>query len=103
MSFLERIKHLLGTRAAEREKTVSPTTISCEEALSVIYEFIDGELEDVTHDLVMTHFEVCVRCYPKLQLERSFLATVQKAAKGEKAPPELKAKLLGLLEEAGRE
>lgn len=103
MSFLKRFRHLFGTDPADHGGTANtPKMISCEEALAVIYEFIDGELDDVASEQVMAHFDMCAHCYPQLQLEKSFLTAVQKAASGEKAPPELKTKLLGLLEEAGK-
>lgn len=76
-----------------------PEMISCEEAVAVLYEYLDGELEGLTYERVKAHFDVCVRCYPKLALEKSFLAAVAKAGGGEKAPPELKDKVLGLLKE----
>ena len=77
--------------------------ISCEEALNLVHEFIDGELEDVSSDQVKAHFDVCGRCYPHLKLEESFRAAVRKAAAGEKASPELKSRLMALLAEAATE
>ena len=79
-----------------------PEMISCEEALAVLYEYMDGELEGVTHERVKAHFDVCARCYPKLALEKSFLAVVARAGRGEKAPPELRDKVLSLIEEGGK-
>jgi anti-sigma factor (TIGR02949 family) len=73
--------------------------ISCEEALSVIYEFLDGELEELPQQQVQEHFDVCQRCYPHLRLEESFRAAVQNATRGEAAPPELKDRLLALIAE----
>jgi anti-sigma factor (TIGR02949 family) len=72
--------------------------ISCEEALSRVYEFLDGELDDVSHEEVEAHFHVCTRCYPHLQLENAFREALQRAAAGEEAPPELKSRILALME-----
>jgi anti-sigma factor (TIGR02949 family) len=73
--------------------------ISCEEARAVLYEYLDGELEGLSYERVKAHFDVCARCYPKLSLEKSFLAAVERAGSGEKAPPELKTKVMGLLKD----
>ena len=77
--------------------------ISCEDALKLIHEFIDGELEDVSSEQVKAHFDVCARCYPHLHLEESFRAAVRKAATREKASPELKSRVMEVLAEATTE
>ncbi len=74
--------------------------ISCRDALNLIYEYLDGELPDVPEDEVREHFEVCKQCFPHLKLEESFLAAVQRASRGEIAPPELRSRLMALLSEA---
>jgi mycothiol system anti-sigma-R factor len=93
MSFLERLKGILGRGANGAEAHVRPEMISCREALSVVYEFLDGELEDESHARVKAHFDVCRSCYPHLKLEESFRAALRKAAVGEGAPQELKARI----------
>ena len=70
---------------------------SCEDALSRLYELLDGELDDVTSEQVAAHFEACRRCYPHLACERAFKAALQRAVEGRKAPPELKREVLSLL------
>lgn len=77
--------------------------ISCEDALKLIHEFIDGELEDVSSEQVKAHFDVCNRCYPHLHLEEAFRAAVQRAAAQGKASPELKSRVMEALAEAGTE
>jgi len=74
-----------------------PEMISCEEDLALIYEFLDGELDETEHHRVGAHFEACQRCYPHLHLEQTFREAVQRAARGETAPPELKARLRELI------
>jgi mycothiol system anti-sigma-R factor len=75
---------------------------SCEEALAAIYEFLDGELDDMSRERVQAHFDVCGKCYPKLRFEESFRSAVQKASAGQAPPPDLRAKLLDLLARAQR-
>lgn len=113
MSFFDSLKRLFGGSAGrDGEGSSMPPSdsgggaamemISCEEALAVLYEYLDGELEGVSHERVKAHFDICARCYPRLSLEKSFLAAVEKAGTGEKAPPELRTKVLGLLEDLKR-
>jgi len=100
MSFFSRLKQIFGGGGAPENGAGHAEMISCEEALSVIYEFLDGELDEVPRQRVREHFDVCQRCYPQLRLEESFRAAVQNATQGEAAPPELKARLLDLIAEA---
>lgn len=72
--------------------------ISCEEALQLVQEFLDGELEGVSESDVKRHFDVCERCYPHLKFESAYRDAVCRAVKGQVAPPELKATVAELIE-----
>ena len=99
MSFIDRLKQMFDGGGAPENGTGHSEMISCEEALSVIYEFLDGELDEAPTQRVEEHFDVCQRCYPQLRLEESFRTAVQNATRGEAAPPEFKARLLELIAE----
>jgi mycothiol system anti-sigma-R factor len=71
--------------------------ISCRAALSAVYEFLDGELDEVSGERVRAHFEACGRCYPHLRLEESFREALRRACAGEKPPPDLRSRLQALL------
>jgi anti-sigma factor (TIGR02949 family) len=75
-------------------------SISCEEALRLVHEFLDGELEGVSPAEVKAHFEVCQGCYPHLRLERAFREAMKRACARQTAPPELRQKVERLLAEA---
>jgi anti-sigma factor (TIGR02949 family) len=77
--------------------------ISCEDALRLVHEFLDGELANASADEVRQHFDMCQRCYPHLQLETAFREAVRRATAGESAPPELRDKVAAVLEEARAE
>lgn len=109
MSIFDSLKRLFGSSssrdgqgggmaASGSGRNAGMEMISCEEARAVLYEYLDGELEGLSYEQVKAHFDVCAKCYPKLSLEKSFLAAVAKAGSGEKAPPELRRKVVGLLE-----
>ena len=42
-----------------------PGGLGCEEAMALIQDFIDGELDPAAASNVEEHFEVCARCYPQ--------------------------------------
>ena len=71
--------------------------ITCREAVTVVQEFLDGSLEDVSAARVRAHFEACSRCYPHLRFERSFREALARVTQGECAPPELKSRVVALL------
>jgi len=76
--------------------------ITCEDALAVIQEFLDGELPPKENERVRAHFDVCRRCYPRLRVEESFRSAVKMAVDGQQAPPQLKARVRALLDQASR-
>lgn len=98
MSIFDRLKRLFGGGAMDEVEM-----IPCEEALRLVHDFIDGELEGVPHDQVRRHFEACQRCYPHLKLESAYREAVRRAAEGEKAPSELKSRVAAMLAEASTE
>jgi anti-sigma factor (TIGR02949 family) len=73
--------------------------ISCQDALDLIYEYLDGELENVPEEQVRAHFEACQRCFPHLKLEEAFRAAVHRATRGKAAPAELRTRVIALLAE----
>lgn len=104
MSFIERIRRLLkggpsgpvdrGVESGAGACSGGPA-IPCEEALTRLYEYLDGELPDVSAEQVRVHFEVCVRCYPHLRLEEAFKEALRRAAEGcDGAPPSLRRRIM---------
>jgi anti-sigma factor (TIGR02949 family) len=78
-----------------------PHSISCEEALRLVHDFLDGELQGVSPAEVKAHFDICRECYPHLRLEQAFREAMKRACSRQTAPPELKHRLERLLSEAG--
>jgi anti-sigma factor (TIGR02949 family) len=74
--------------------------LSCEDALRLVHEFLDGELDPAAEGQVQKHFDMCQRCYPHLHLETAYRDAVRRAALAKDAPPELKAKVSALIAEA---
>jgi anti-sigma factor (TIGR02949 family) len=49
-------------------------TMTCEEALQHLLEYLDGELPDVTHADVADHLRICRSCYSRAEFERRLRA-----------------------------
>jgi len=95
MSFLDNLKRIMGAeRNDDAGASHAPELITCEAALRFMHEFIDGELEDVSRAEVEAHFKVCKLCYPHLRLERSYREALHRACCQEKAPPDLRQRVL---------
>ncbi len=73
--------------------------ISCDEAKTRLFEYLDGELGEISHDEVKLHVERCKACDPRFQFERHFLDALQAAEERGAASPELKDRILKVLAE----
>ena len=98
MTLFDSFKRLFGGGGdGGPEHNGSSEGMSCPDALRLVQEFLDGELDGVSHTDVEAHFEMCKRCYPHLRMERRFRAAVQRACADESAPPELRAQVLDMV------
>lgn len=75
--------------------------ITCKEAVAVVQEYLDGQLQGVSAEDVREHFEICSRCYPHLKFERTFREALARASSGDCAPPELRRRVVDLLAGVG--
>lgn len=114
MSIFDSIRRLLGGSSSNGDGQGTDSDgagsavddvemIPCEEALRLVHDYLDGELDGVPETQVRRHFEVCGRCYPHLRLETAYREAMRRAAQGEQAPPRLKARVFELLSDAGGE
>lgn len=112
MSIVDRLRQLLGG-ASRRDASESQDTgaspvhedeqITCREALRVVQEFIDGELEAGSETRIRQHFDMCRRCYPHLGFERAFRDAIRRATADEAAPERLRDRVAALIAEAESE
>jgi mycothiol system anti-sigma-R factor len=112
VSFLESLKRLFGgagqngpsrgTHGSEGSGPTSETAVAmipCEEASARLFEYLDGELEDVSEEEVRLHLEVCEACYPRAQFEKHFLETLRRSRNGGQASESLRERVLQSLAE----
>ena len=103
MSLFDKLRRLFGGASQNGDTPPGAEMISCHDALRLVHEYLDGELDGVPQAEVKAHFDMCERCYPHLHLESTFRDAVRRAARAETAPPELKARLAQLFAEADSE
>ncbi len=77
--------------------------IRCEEAMARLWEFLDGELEDVEEAAVRKHLEVCNRCYPKYDFQRAYFEYMQRTSRRGEGSTDMRHELFQKLleQEAG--
>ncbi len=80
-----------------------PQPFGCEDALERVFEFLDGELTPEVEHAIQEHLAECAECEPKFAHDRVFLAFLAQRARFDKAPPELRRRIMReLVDEATR-
>jgi len=72
--------------------------MNCESALELLFDFLDGELEDATNEEVAQHLAVCQNCYPYFNFQRLFLDRLAAAGESQSEFPELARQIRELLD-----
>jgi mycothiol system anti-sigma-R factor len=65
----------------------------CEEALSRLMEFVDGELPIAEETAVKKHLDICNRCYPQYDFQRTYVEFTRRLHNREHAPAALRRQL----------
>jgi mycothiol system anti-sigma-R factor len=66
----------------------------CEETMQRLWEFLDGELEPVSEQALQHHLEVCARCYPRYNFQRSYFKIMHQIRDRDPLPRKLRIRLL---------
>lgn len=67
--------------------------ISCDEALSKLWEYLDGELPPENEAAVKKHLDICDRCFPHYDFQSAYFEYTRQVKEREHAPPSLRKKL----------
>lgn len=81
--------------------TDSPAPWSCNDVLSHIYEFIDGELGATADECVRAHVAACAYCGGAFDSEKTFLRLIRQRACIEPCPEELRVRIIEALIDRG--
>lgn len=73
-------------------------SLTCEEVIEQLFDFLDEELDAERRAEIDRHLERCRDCFTRAQFERRLREKIGDAAE-EKAPDRLRARIKGLLDE----
>ena len=68
--------------------------VDCRDVLESVYIYLDGEADDDRAHLVRSHLDDCVACLRAYGLEREVKLLVARCCGSDRAPEELRAKVL---------
>ncbi|MBT5309152.1 MAG: anti-sigma factor [Rhodospirillaceae bacterium] len=71
--------------------------IDCKDVVRRLYEFIDNELDELTHDQIEHHLNDCRSCLSRHEFETTLKKRVQNAGH-EKMPKKTASRLQGLID-----
>ena len=75
--------------------------MSCDEAVQMLWEYLDRELDDALRERVRNHLEQCRHCRSQYTFEGNFLRTVGSVVEGPIETAALRERILEALRERG--
>ena len=75
--------------------------LDCEQVMRQLWDYLDEELTDERMGAIRAHLELCRRCYPQYEFERSFLDAVAGSVREHSNIERLRARLAESLQEKG--
>lgn len=88
------------TRATSNAAMPAPM-LDCASVMRKLWDYLDAELTAQGLDEIRVHLEMCQRCYPQYEFERSFLAAIVARRRAHSDPGKLRTNLLEVLRARG--
>jgi mycothiol system anti-sigma-R factor len=76
----------------------SLSTNKCQEALSTLYHYLDGELTPEKRDEIRHHLEECEPCLSAFDFEKELKALVGRCCREQNVPDSLRSRVVAALE-----
>lgn len=101
------IARLVGRRGdrmrahAHHAAPASGSMLDCESVMRQLWDYLDGELTAERMEQIRGHVDLCRRCYPQYEFERSFLDMLATRRRMHSNPERLRSQLLAALRERG--
>ena len=73
--------------------------MDCKDALEILYDFLDEELEELQYREFEEHIQICDRCRCCFEFEKTMIVHIKKHAASDRASEELKKKIRKLIED----
>jgi anti-sigma factor (TIGR02949 family) len=75
--------------------------IDCREAFDRLYGYLDGELTPTQEAEVREHLDACRHCFRLARFESAYLRFLKARTRAQRAPPELRKRILRSLLTSG--
>jgi mycothiol system anti-sigma-R factor len=72
--------------------------MNCRESLQKLYEFLDGQMENVPMSEIKKHLDCCRHCWDHFEFEKQLKAMLKKSCCKEVCPDTLRKRIESLLE-----
>jgi mycothiol system anti-sigma-R factor len=69
--------------------------------MKVLFDYLDGELDEAREAAVRAHLAICVECYPHYEFEKLFLEALAATRTESAAPATLRERVVTSLRAAG--
>lgn len=83
------------------DTAMSSGMLDCRTAATLLWDYLDGNLEDVKCDLVRQHLARCAHCFPNAEFGRVVLEAVAQARRSPPDGPSLRDSVISRLRAAG--
>lgn len=91
-----------GPRGADEEAVSTGTAmLDCEQVMRQLWDYLDAELTPERMVAMRVHLELCRRCFPQYEFERSFLDAVAASARTHSDLEQLRRRVVARLQEQG--
>lgn len=77
------------------------TMIPCDHVIARLWDYLDGDLDELRSEQVRRHLDVCARCFPEYDFRRAYLRFMRRCST-QPMPPELRRQLFETLLEEER-
>lgn len=71
----------------------------CSDALSYVYDYLDGEVDDVRRADIAAHLDACGRCREQFTMEQVVKSLVQRTCCEDRAPETLRVRIVARISE----
>jgi anti-sigma factor (TIGR02949 family) len=76
--------------------------IPCDHVIAKLWEYVDGDLDELRSERVRSHLDACARCFPEYDFRRAYLKFMRRCSTPG-VPPRLRRRIFeAILEEQAR-
>ncbi len=74
------------------------TGLDCEQVLQMVWEYLDGEVDEARYLEIRAHVRACSECGPRFEFQRRLRELIEQKCREGPVPPDLKQRLFRLLD-----